>query len=102
MSLLSKLTGLKIDKKIIKGSIDLLKVFLSTSSLKDFEIKRLLQPFYMTQAIRSEGVAHRAGTNFKKSLVKFGLAELSNKAKMRRVINEFNQSLSILMKILES
>src|SRR6185436_7288724 len=78
VALLAKESGMKIDGEAIKGSIDLLGVFLERNGMEADKRLQVLSTFQTVQTLRSSGSAHRKGSNFEKALQKYGLRDLSN------------------------
>jgi len=98
VSLLSSETGKKIDPKSeIKGSIDLLGVYLEKMQLDESEREQVLRAFRAVQTIRSSGAAHSKNPKeFAKALKKFDLENLPNSEKFRKLIVDITQSLQCL------
>ena len=98
VSLLSAATGKKIDPKSeIKGSIDLLGVYLEKMQLDESEREQVLRAFRAVQTIRSSGAAHsKKPKEFAKVLKKFDLENLPNSNKFRKLIVDITQSLRCL------
>ena len=64
----------KLEGKTLRG-IDKLKLFLETHGYK--ETPQLIEYLRSIQSIRSTGVAHLKGSNYKKQSAKFGIGEKS-------------------------
>lgn len=95
--LLSRESGQKIDKRSIKGSIDLLEVYLSKIGIKENIREQIIRSLRTVQTIRSTGAAHRKGSNFDKELQHFGLDKLSNSAKVKKLIIDLTGALSLML-----
>lgn len=98
--LLSRQSGLKIDKEEIKGSIDLLTEYLSGVGADEQQIDAVVRPLRAIQALRSRGAAHRKGHAFAAALRSLGLAGLSNRDKMRRILVDTAHSLTLLASLI--
>jgi hypothetical protein len=98
VSLLSSETGKTIDPKSeIKGSIDLLGVYLEKMQLDESKREQVLRAFRAVQTIRSSGAAHsKKPKEFAKVLKKFDLENLPNSNKFRKLIVDITQSLQCL------
>ncbi|MDK2946327.1 MAG: hypothetical protein PWQ85_1106 [Geotoga sp.] len=96
VDLLSRESGQKIDGNLIRGSIDLLGAYLSKMELTEDIKEQILQPLRAVQTIRSTGAAHRKGSNFNKALRRFQLDSLSNRAKVKNLVTNLTQALSLI------
>ncbi len=96
VNLLSRESGQKIDGTSIKGSIDLLGAYLSGIGLTEDIKEQIIQPLRAVQTIRSTGAAHRKGSNFDNALQRFQLDNLSNCAKVKKLITDLTRTLSLL------
>jgi len=100
VNLLSKITKKKIDGKEIKGSIDLLYFLLTTKEVDEDIKDEIILPFHAIQTIRSTGVAHDKGENFEKALKKYGLNNISNSKKIKKLIEDLTKSVLSITKII--
>ena len=103
VNLLESLSGKKIDKKSgIKGSIDLLSIYLENLSIDSETKENILLGFNMVQALRSAGAAHRSGNKFLKKMKQFKLEGMTTTKAVERVVVQFTQSLRLLIWIIDS
>ena len=100
VNLLSRESGQKIDGNLIKGSIDLLGAYLSGIGLTEDIKEQIIQPLHAVQTIRSTGAAHRKGPNFDKALQRFQLDNLSNLAKVKKLVVDLTCALSLIAKVM--
>ncbi|MBP9019489.1 MAG: hypothetical protein KBG04_06710 [Bacteroidales bacterium] len=96
VNLLSRESGQKIDGSSIKGSIDLLGVYLSGMEVKENIKEEIIHALHAVQTIRSTGTAHRKGSNFNKTLQRFQLDNLSNREKVKKLIKDLTRALSLM------
>ena len=96
VNLLSRESSQKIDGSSIKGSIDLLGVYLSGIGVKEDIGKQIMHALHAVQTTRSTGAAHRKGSKFDKALQRFQLDNLSNRAKVRKLVADLTRALSII------
>jgi hypothetical protein len=96
IDLLSRESGQKIDGKLIKGSIDLLGAYLNGIGVTEEIRKQILYALHAIQTIRSTGAAHRKGSNFNKALQRFQLDNLSNRAKVKKLVTDLTRALSLI------
>jgi hypothetical protein len=96
VNLLKDLSGAQIDNNRIKGSIDLLEVWLK--GRPDAErCSVVIGPLRTLQAIRSASVAHRKGSKFEPILNKAGLAGLTNAKKFEKLLMKLTVALEALV-----
>jgi hypothetical protein len=100
VELLSRECGAKIDGKVVKGSIDLLGMFLEQFGVGQDQIKQILFGFQTIQTLRSTGAAHRKGSKFEQAIQKYGLADISNFEKFKKITLEIIKSLSFIIDLL--
>ncbi len=100
VELLSRESGVKIDGKTIKGSIDLLGMFLDHSKIEEGLKLQILSAFQAIQAIRSTGSAHRKGSKFEKALEKYELFNLSNFEKFKKLTLDIINAISAITEII--
>jgi len=100
VNLLSRESGQKIDGSLIKGSIDLLGDYLSGMGLTEDIKEQIIQPLRAVQTIRSTGAAHRKGSNFDKALQRFQLDNLSNLAKVKKLVVDLTRALSLIAEVM--
>jgi hypothetical protein len=98
VELLSRETGQKIDRSLIKGSIDLLGIYLDQLTVSTDTKQQILNAFHAVQTIRSTGAAHRKGANFTKALKRFQIDNLSNRKRIRSLITNLTKALSSIAK----
>lgn len=96
VNLLSRESGKKIDKKQVKGSIDLLKEYLIKIGVEEKVKSKILNALFIVQTLRSTGVAHRAGSNFYNALKRFQLDNLSNYERVKKVVANLIIALSLI------
>ncbi len=96
VALLSHETGQRIDGVTIKGSLDLLKEYLKKIGVLEDIKEQILYALHAIQTIRSTGAAHRKGSNFEAALKRFQLDNLSNRAKVRKLLLDLTRGLSLL------
>jgi hypothetical protein len=94
--LLSRETNKSIDGIEIKGSVDLLHVFLGRLDIEKTQEEEVIRAFRAVQSLRSTGTAHRKGSQFEKALKKLQLENLSNRAKVKTLVVRLSRALSIL------
>jgi hypothetical protein len=94
--LLSNQTGQKIDGNSIKGSIDLLAAYLDGVGTSEDSKQQILRALHVVQTLRSTGAAHRKGSKFDKALQHFELDHLSNHEKVKRLITDLTNALSLI------
>jgi hypothetical protein len=99
---LEKKTGGKIDGKTIKGSIDLLALYLSQSKLSGDETTSVVRALSAIQSLRSTGVAHRKGEKFRHALKRIRLEGIPNSEKMRKLLIDATSALLLLRAAIES
>lgn len=100
VNLLTEITGLKIDGENIKGSIDLLEVFLQAGIADSSTIARVVRPFRAIQALRSTGAAHRKGKKFDQVLLRYGIAYMSKESAISKLITDATWSLEAIRALL--
>jgi len=94
VSFLSKQTDKRIDGKTIKGSLDLLMVFLSQFMPNEADRESALLSFRVIQTLRSTGAAHRKGGEFDKALRRYDLVNIPNRAKARKIVKDLTNAMS--------
>ena len=97
---MSKQTGKNIDGQTIKGSLDLLDVFLFSTGADQVKRETIMYPLRIVQSLRSTGAAHRKGTEFDKALRRFDLVNLSNRAKIKKIVKDITNSFSSIAEIM--
>jgi hypothetical protein len=95
VDLLSRQTGQRIDGAAIKGSLDLLREYLKKTEVPEDIKEQILHALHAVQTIRSTGAAHRKGANFEAALKRFQLDNLSNRAKVRKLLVDLTRALSL-------
>ena len=93
-------TSLKIDGETIKGSVDLLGGFLARIGIETATQRQITDALRAVQTLRSTGAAHRKGSNFEEALRRSQLDNLSNRAKVKKMVVDLTRALSILAEIL--
>ena len=96
---LSKRTSYKINDKVNGKKLkplDLLELFLKKLSVSEKDIKFIMSSLRAMWAIRSYGSAHRKGKEFNKILQKYGLAKLSNRRKIDKLVKNLIQALALI------
>jgi hypothetical protein len=97
--LLMQQTSLKIDGETIKGSVDLLGGFLARIGIETATQRQITDALRAVQTLRSTGAAHRKGSNFEEALRRSQLDNLSNRAKVKKMVVDLTRALSILAEI---
>lgn len=97
VKLLQKLSGKKMDGNEIKGSISLLYVTLESFGIPKDTKDNLVESLQAIQSIRSSGAVHRKGSKFEKSLEKYGLNNLPNDERVRRLSVKLCKALADLI-----
>jgi hypothetical protein len=95
VELLERLSGARIDNNRMKGSMDLLEVWLDRR-LGTEQPRNVMRPLRGLQAIRSASVAHRKGSKLEAILNKAGLAGLTNPKKFEKLLIELTAALDVL------
>ncbi len=93
---LSRESGQKIDGSLIKGSIDLLEVWLAKIGVPQDIRAQITQGLRAVQTIRSCAAAHRKGSEFERALQRLQLNNLSNRAKVRKLVTDLSRALSLI------
>jgi len=100
-NLLKKTIKLKIDGKVIKGSLDLLQAFLERKTNTE-ESKLLLISFRRIQALRSTGAVHRKGGKFEKILKTFNYYGKSTQGVIRDILVSITKSFNRISQIINN
>ena len=100
VNLLSRESGQKIDGNLIKGSIDLLGIYLKEIGVTEDIRKQIMNAMQAIQTVRSTGAAHRKGLKFNKGLQRFRLNNLTNHAKVKKLIIDLTHALSMLTEMM--
>lgn len=85
-------SGLVIEKAI-KGSLDLLHAWMVHLGLEAAAVETAMAPLRLLQRLRSQGAAHRRGSDYEALLRREGLETLTNIERVRRVMSAVTRSL---------
>jgi hypothetical protein len=102
VKLLERIVEKKIDGKEVKGSISLLYFLMQKLNLSGYDTNLLIEPLQAIQTIRSTGAAHRKGERFDQSLIKIGIATLSNENKIKELVIRLHNGMVTLTKFYNS
>lgn len=101
VSLLKKQTGKKIDPTgEIRNKIDMFEEFLKQTGAEMNTLTRVSEVFRMVQTIRSTGPAHPKKKNFMKGLERYGISDLTNYNRIRKMILDLAQVLNSILSLL--
>lgn len=101
VSLLKRETGKKIDPEgEIRNSIDLLQEFLKQKAAGTDTMDHVSEAFRMVWSIRNTGPAHLKKKNFLKALERYGLSELTNYERIRKMTLEIAHALDSILCVL--
>lgn len=83
--------------KPIKGLLALFYESLIKLFPDEANRNSIIEPFNMVQSLRSVSVAHRKSDEFDKALLKYGLSELSNEQKIKKLVIELIKSFKAII-----
>ena len=101
VGLLEKLTGLSIDGKKVRGSIDLLDHHLRNRRVEKAYRDQAIQSLRSLQTLRSTGVAHRKGEEFNRALSRLGLSGLTKRRAVAKLMTGLTRALQIISQSFE-
>lgn len=99
---IKKHSGLRIDGDAVKGSLDLLEAWLKHLKVPEESIRQVMGPLRLLQQLRSQGAAHRRGSEYLILLKRNGLDALDTGERVRRVMDATTKALSDLGVLLDA
>jgi hypothetical protein len=89
-------SGKTMDEDAIKGPLDLLEAWLNGIGADEIVGRTILRPLRAIWRLRSAGAAHRKGAEFSKVLSRYELENMSNYARLKKLVTELTSALIMI------